>query len=147
MESITKIELENNARNFSKYYTIDFIKRIITEAQKALNDDFFEPIDLAWPWTHEDWTKAYRARKDAKINTKKAIEETFDELEDICHVLWHADYCEEATDEEIDFFFDIAKEAESFKDKLEEALEYIEEAEQAFEKLTDNLDSLKFLSE
>ena len=146
MENITKTELENSAHDFAKYFTIDFINRLIAEAQKALHDDFFEPIDLAWPWTHEDWTKAYKARRDAKVNTKEAIKEAFDELEDICSVLWHSDECEEASDEEVDFFFDIAKEAESFKDKLEEALEYIEEAEEAYEKLTDSLDSLDYLT-
>lgn len=149
MENITKTDLENSARNFAKYYTLDYIKRIIVEAQSALHDIAFGQFTCDWN-SEKSFSEQYDAH-DKKIrkawnDSKEAIVNAYDDLTEIKGTLYDADCCEEATEEEVDDYIKLAEEAEELFKLVDDALYYLEKAESAYKELLDNFEELDYLT-
>ena len=149
MENITKNDLENSARLFAKNYTLDYIKRIIMEAQSALHDLAFDQFDYDWKSGksyHEQYTEHDKKIRKAWNDSKEAIVNAYDDLTEIKGTLYSADCCEEATDEEIDDYIKIAEEAEKLFNLIDDALYYLDKAESAYKELLDNFEELDYLT-
>lgn len=149
MKNITKNDLESSARLFVKHYTEDYVKRIIVEAQSALHDLAFDQFDYDWnsgKSFHEQYTEHDKKIHKAWNDGKEAIVNAYDDLQEVKGTLYSADYCEEATEEEVDDYFKLAEEAEKLFKLVDDALYYLEKAESAYKELLDNFEELDYLT-
>lgn len=137
--------LQETANLFKRNYTEDFIDGIIKKAGEAFKAWYFESMPFA-PYDEtpfdERFNKWYNAKREALCTTKKTLETTSEELEEIARTFYNADRCEELTDEEVDNYIDLGNEANKLLERVNYALDDLEEAQKAYERLEEALDNM-----
>ena len=141
MEKTTLEKAMNDLNKYSK----GSIRGLINAAYANIHDYIFDRYSPASE-TYDEM----KARINAQIKAYKecdiALKETQEALEDISSILYRADECEEISIEESDAFMDAGYEADELVKWIDEALDYIEQAKEAYDKLYDAMAGLDDMS-
>lgn len=139
-----KKTLENAMNDLNKY-SKGLIRGMIDAAYSSIHDyifDRYSPISESYEELKARTNAQFKAYKECSI----ALRETQEALEDISAVLYRADECEEISIEESDAFMDAGYEADELVKWIDEALDYIDQAKEAYDKLYDAMAGLDYMT-